>query len=150
MVFQGDWQERGWAEDLDLWVRLFRGGAIFGKLADPLYEWRQHRASSTRTDEHYSSVKFRALKIAALDAGLLRHGRTATLVGVGASINRWEKVLGTRIRAKLETRHPGHGVVPYLAAPTVLPFMAPDARWRWRRFLTGAGWREPDDFIFVA
>src|SRR5262249_27841997 len=39
----GGWRERGWAEDLDLWVRLFAHGARFGKLDRVLYGWRQHR-----------------------------------------------------------------------------------------------------------
>jgi glycosyltransferase involved in cell wall biosynthesis len=146
---QGGWHERGWAEDLDLWVRLFAAGAVFAKLGDPLYGWRQHPGSSTRTDARYSSVKFMSLKIAALDSGLLRNGRRATLVGVGVSLKRWEKALGARVSACIEARRPGPGWAPRLAAPMVLSLMAPEARRRWRRFLTGDGWRELEDFIFV-
>ncbi|HEY6193459.1 MAG TPA: glycosyltransferase [Candidatus Eisenbacteria bacterium] len=146
----GGWRELGWAEDLDLWVRLFRAGARFSKLRETLYGWRQHPASSTRTDERYSHVRFMTLKVAALDAGLLRRGRRATLVGVGSSLQRWRAALGTRVAACVEIRRPGPGVAPHWATPVVLALMAPEARRRWRESLARLGWRELREFIFVA
>src|SRR5258705_515711 len=50
----GGWAERGWAEDVDLWLRLFEAGARFGKRPEVLYAWRQHRASATRRDPRYA------------------------------------------------------------------------------------------------
>ncbi len=146
----GGWQEHGWAEDLDLWVRLFKAHARFAKLAEPLYLWRQHAGSSTRTDARYSHAKFMSLKIAALDDGLLQNGRRATLVGVGTSLARWRDALGARVAGCHEIRRHDTELAPKLESPVVLALMAPEARGRWRRSLTHAGRRELLDFIFVA
>jgi glycosyltransferase involved in cell wall biosynthesis len=146
----GGWHERGWAEDLDLWVRLFARGARFAKLKQPLYGWRQHRSSATHTDPRYTLQRFLSLKSAALDQGLLRDGRRATLIGVGTSLSRWHDTLGSRVERRVEMRSPHAGVVPGLQPPLVLAVMAPVARERWRSVLTGGGLRELSDFIFVA
>ena len=150
LVEVGGWHEQGWAEDLDLWVRLFAAGARFGKLPEPLYGWRQHPASSTRSDERCSHAKFMSLKVAALDAGLLRDGRRATLVGVGTSLRRWKQALGARVHSCMELRRHRPGLAPALVTPVVLSFVAPEARRRWREYLSNSGWRELEDFIFVA
>ncbi len=146
----GGWRERGWAEDLDLWLRLEAAGARFGKLADSLYGWRQHPASSTRTDVRYSRERFLRLKIAALDAGLLRDGRRLTLLGAGASLARWRAALGARVGRWHAIRRPQAQVAPWLRPPLVLALMAPAARQRWRSFLQALDLREMSDFIFVA
>jgi len=145
----GGWHERGWAEDLDLWLRLFARGARFAKLGTVLYGWRQHRSSATRTDPRYSRERFLSLKSAALDAGLLRGGRRATLIGVGSSLSRWHQTLGARIERRVELPGP-HAAVPTLHPPLVLAVMAPVARERWREALSQRGLRELSDFIFVA
>lgn len=146
----GGWHERGWAEDLDLWVRLFEAGARFGKCMEPLYGWRQHQQSSTRTDARYSHAAFLALKLESLDRGLLGGGRRATLLGVGSSLERWRRALGKRLAGVHEIR----GAVPSSPAgldpPLVLALMAPSARRRWRAHLGGSGMRELEDFIFVS
>lgn len=147
---QGGWHEHGWAEDLDLWVRLFTAGARFAKLRESLYGWRQHAGSSTRTDERYSHAKFMTLKVAALDAGLLNHGHRATLVGVGTSLKRWQDALGTRVATCVEVRRHVPELAPFFARPVVLSYMSAKARGRWRELLAGWGWRELEDFIFVA
>ena len=146
----GGWRERGWAEDLDLWIRLFAAGARFEKLPYSLYGWRQHSGSSTRTDPRYSRSRFLSLKRAALVAGLLRDGRRATLVGVGASLSRWRETLGQRSVRAYEIPKPHEKVVPALDPPIVLALVAPVARDRWRAVLTGRGLEELSDFIFVA
>lgn len=146
----GGWCERGWAEDLDLWVRMFAAGMRFAKLPEPLYGWRQHPGSSTRTDARYSHEKFLSLKIAALDAGLLRNGRRATLVGAGASLVRWRDALGPRVETYHEVRKPIPKLAPNWRSPLVLALMAPAARARWRASLEMWGRRELADFIFVA
>jgi glycosyltransferase involved in cell wall biosynthesis len=146
----GGWRERGWAEDLDLWLRLFARGARFEKLESTLYGWRQHRTSATRTDPRYSQARFLSLKSAALDSGLLRGGRRATLIGVGSSLSRWHETLGARIERCVELRRPHTGSVPSLHPPLVLAVMAPVARERWRSVLASRGLRELRDFIFVA
>src|SRR5207247_1143735 len=49
----GGWQERGWPEDLDLWLRMLAAGHRFAKLPRRLYAWRQHERSATRCDPRY-------------------------------------------------------------------------------------------------
>ena len=144
------WHEQGWAEDLDLWVRLFRSGARFAKLAEPLYGWRQHARSATRTDARYSQARFRELKLGALDAGFLRGRGPATLVGVGTSLSGWRASLGLRIRETHELKRPLAESAERLEPPLVLAYMSVPARERWRSFLTRQGMKELSDYIFVA
>jgi hypothetical protein len=147
----GGWHERGWAEDLDLWLRLYAGGARFAKLEAALYGWRQHGSSATRTDPRYSRSRFMSLKSAALDAGLLRGGRRAMLIGVGSSLSRWHETLGPRVEHRVEMRPPHPGTAPLtLCPPLILAVMAPAARERWRSALALRGLREMSDFVFVA
>ncbi len=146
----GGWHERGWAEDLDLWVRLVEAGARFGKLAEPLYGWRQHPRSSTRTDERYSHARFLSLKVAALAEGFLRDRKQVTLVGVGRSLARWRQALAAWVGDCHEIRRPHRQGVPALRPPLVLAYMAPAARERWRALLSRHDMQELSDFIFVA
>ncbi len=145
----GGWQEHGWAEDLDLWVRLFERGVRFAKLPRALYGWRQHPASSTRVDPRYARARFLLLKIAALDRTLLAGRRRATLVGTGASLERWREALGGRAAESREARAPSVGVLAG-PVPFVLVYVSPSARERWRAAARTAGLAEMRDFIFVS
>ncbi len=144
------WREHGWAEDLDLWLRLFESGARFGKLPATLYGWRQHDANSTHHDPRYSRTNFMALKIAALDRGFLAGGRRATLIGVGESLDRWHAALGPRITALVTSPRPSPDVLRSLTPPLVIALIAPQARERWRVSLSAQGWREGEDHAFIA
>lgn len=146
----GGWRERGWAEDLDLWLRLFAHGARFAKLPRALYGWRQHPRSSTRTDGRYARERFLALKVDALAHGLLAHGRRATLVGVGASLSAWRAALAGRVAAAVEARRATRGVFERHPWPFVLAYMAPEARARWRACASEAHLTEGYHFVFVA
>ncbi len=146
----GGWHERGWAEDLDLWLRLFESGARFAKLPRALYGWRQHARSSTRTDRRYARERFVALKADALERGLLAHGRRATLLGVGSSLDLWRETLGDRVVAAVVARRPAPEAFARHAAPFVLAFVAPEARARWRRCADETGLKEGKHFVFVA
>jgi len=150
LIEAGGWNDRGWAEDLDLWVRLAGRGARFAKLPRALYGWRQHAASSTRTDPRYARERFTALKLAALERGLLARGRRATLVGTGTSLQRWRGALGERVRDAVDARRATSGVFASHPPPFVLAYVAPDARRRWRETAEYSGLVELTDFIFVA
>jgi glycosyltransferase involved in cell wall biosynthesis len=50
----GGYQDHDWAEDYDLWVRLYLAGATFGKIDKVLLEWRDHAQRLTHTDGRYS------------------------------------------------------------------------------------------------
>jgi len=145
------WAERGWAEDLDLWIRLLEAGATFAKLPRILYGWRQHRTSATRRDPRYRRDRFVALKLAALDRGLLHGASAMTLVGVGDSLARALGAFETRRRVtRVEARRPTARIVAGLQPPIVLVYGAPEARARWRQALVSGGMSEWRDFGFVA
>lgn len=145
----GGWRERGWAEDLDLWIRLFENGSRFAKLPQVLYGWRQHPRSATRTDPRYHRERFIDLKRDALLRGLLA-GRRATLVGVGRSLERWHAALGGHVDALVEARRPSLELFHRHSPPFVLAFGAAEARERWRQFTRAANLREISQFVFVA
>jgi hypothetical protein len=149
LVAAGGWHERGWAEDLDLWVRLFERGVRFAKLPRALYGWRQHAGSSTRVDPRYDWARFAELKLAALDRTLLAGSRRATLVGTGASLQRWRTALGHRVAESREARWPAVGVLEG-RRPFVLVYVSAPARERWRTAARAAGLAEMRDFIFVS
>jgi len=147
----GGWRERGWAEDLDLWLRMLDAGLRLGKCPGRLYAWRQHAASATRTDSRYETGRFRALKLDALARGLLRGQRRATLVGVGASVAGWaESLAAIGVRADLVAAGRPGPRAPALEPPVVLVFGAQPARERWRAALLASGSVEGRDFVFVA
>jgi hypothetical protein len=148
----GGWRDRGWPEDLDLWLRLFAAGERFAKLPRALYAWRQHRESATRVDPRYRRERFIALRLDALRRGPLRDARSATLVGVGRSLAEWDESLrraGVATQA-IEHGRPSAGRGTRLAPPIVLVFGAAPARDRWRAVLVASGLVELRDFVFVA
>jgi cellulose synthase/poly-beta-1,6-N-acetylglucosamine synthase-like glycosyltransferase len=54
----GGFQDRGWAEDYDLWLRMHLEGAHFAKVPEVLIKWRDHPARLTRVDSRYSVENF--------------------------------------------------------------------------------------------
>ena len=71
----GGWVDRGWPEDVDLWLRLLESGARFAKLPRVLYAWRQHPASATWRDPAFSRERILALQQDSLGRGFLRGHR---------------------------------------------------------------------------
>jgi glycosyltransferase involved in cell wall biosynthesis len=148
----GGWAERGWAEDMDLWLRLLEAGHRFAKLDRVLYAWRQHPGSATRRDPRYARPRMDALRLEALRRGLLRGAEQVTLVAVGEALVRWSGLLGgagLAVRAHAMGR-PMPGGPRHLEPPLVLVFGAVPARARWREALRAAGRREGREFAFVA
>ena len=82
LVELGGYQERGWAEDYDLWLRLAAAGKRFAKVPEALFFWREHAGRVTRTDGRYSVENFLRAKSHYLIGGPLR-GRDG-LIGWGA------------------------------------------------------------------
>ncbi|HET7225514.1 MAG TPA: glycosyltransferase [Candidatus Eisenbacteria bacterium] len=144
----GGWRERGWAEDLDLWVRLLDAGARFAKLPRVLYRWRQHPASATHRDPRYARAAMTELKRESL-ARRFHGAGPFTLVGTGASLERWRVALGPDGARVHAARHPDPAIVAALAPPLVLIVTAAVARERWRAALISNGMKETSDFIFV-
>src|SRR5262245_2834489 len=148
----GGWRERGWAEDLDLWLRMLAAGHRFAKLPRILYAWRQHPGSATRNDPRYARGRFIALRHEALSCGLLYRARRLTLIGVGRSLSDWraEFALGTREVHVIEASRPGLVVLRTPVPPLVLAFGAAPAQARWRTAANTAGLIEGRNFAFVA
>jgi len=145
------WQERGWAEDMDLWLRLLARGARFAKLGRTLYAWRQHPASATRRDPRYTRARMDALRIHALENRPLGRARHATVIGVGASLERWTRLLrhhGWSVTAVTRPRPDRAPATFHL--PLLLVFGAAPARTRWRDALLHSGLAEGRNFVFIA
>jgi glycosyltransferase involved in cell wall biosynthesis len=89
----GGYMDHGWAEDYDLWLRLYLAGTRFSKLPEVLLEWREDPQRLTRTDSRYSLENFLRAKAHYLAQGPLA-GRDAVIVwGAGMSGRRLSKYL---------------------------------------------------------
>ncbi len=75
----GGYEEHGWPEDYDLWLRLYLAGARFAKLPEVLLEWREHPERLTRSDSRYSVENFLRAKAHYLARGPLQ-GRSAVFI----------------------------------------------------------------------
>lgn len=147
----GGWRERGWPEDLDLWMRLFEAGARFHKRPETLYGWRQHRRSATRRDPRYRRERFIALTLDALERGLLRGHDALTLVGVGDSLARCVPVFAARRHVRVvEAGAPAARLRASLVPPVVLVFGSYPARRRWRHVLHEWDMHDDAQFVFIA
>jgi len=89
----GGWRELGWAEDYDLWLRLFEAGAVVEKLDRILFFWREHGDRLTRTDPCYSTLSFLGCKAHFLARGPLRNAGKVLLWGAGQTGRRLSKLL---------------------------------------------------------
>jgi glycosyltransferase involved in cell wall biosynthesis len=83
----GGYQDRGWAEDYDLLLRLYLVGARFAKLEAHLLEWREHPQRLTRVDSRYSLENFLRAKAYYLIRGPLA-GRDAVIVWGAGMVGR--------------------------------------------------------------
>jgi len=88
----GGYQERGWPEDYDLWLRYHLASRRFGKVERVLLLWREHGARLTRQDSRYSVENFLRAKAHYLARGPLS-GRRAIVWGAGKTGRRLSKHL---------------------------------------------------------
>ncbi len=79
----GGYQEHGWPEDYDLWLRLYLAGAHFAKVPETLLEWREDPGRLTRTDSRYSPENFMRLKVHYLLRGPLLNCEAVIVWGAG-------------------------------------------------------------------
>ncbi len=89
----GGYQECGWAEDYDLWLRLYLAGARFFKLPDVLLDWRESPQRLTRKDPRYSLENFLRAKAHYLARGPLRDRKALFIWGAGMTGRRLSKHL---------------------------------------------------------
>ena len=90
----GGYQDHGWAEDYDLWMRLYLAGARFAKVPEILLDWRESSGRLTRTDSRYSLENFLRAKAHYLARGPLLDRNAVFIWGAG--------MMGRRISKHLE------------------------------------------------
>lgn len=89
----GGYRDMGWAEDYDLWLRLAENGAIFARIPETLFFWREHPDRLTHTSEHCSLDAFRRCKAHFLKRDYLKDCNKVTLWGAGIEGKAWRKTL---------------------------------------------------------
>lgn len=89
----GGYQEHGWPEDYDLWLRLALAGVRFAKLPEVLLEWRERPDRLTRQDARYSVENFLRLKACYLVSGPLAGCDAVIIWGAGMMGRRLSKHL---------------------------------------------------------
>lgn len=89
----GGYQDHGWAEDYDLWLRMFLAGQRFAKVPEMLVEWREHPQRLTRADSRYSLENFLRAKAHYLALGPLRERDAIIIWGAGMMGKRISKHL---------------------------------------------------------
>lgn len=128
----GGYQEHGWPEDYDLWLRLAQAGVTFAKLPEALLDWRERPDRLTRVDSRYSIENFLRLKARYLVSGPLLGYDAAILWGAGMMGRRLSKHL-LRLGAPLvgfvdiDPRKIGHTRrgLPVWPAETLLEHLRP-------------------------
>ena len=89
----GGYQDQGWPEDYDLWLRFYLAGARFAKVPEVLLEWREHPERLTHTDSRYSLENFLRAKAHYIAKGPAR-GRDGIFIwGAGMTGRRLSKHL---------------------------------------------------------
>ena len=89
----GGYQDHGWPEDYDLWLRLYLAGARFEKIPQVLLEWREHPERLTHTDSRYSVENFLRAKAHYLAKGPARDRDGVFVWGAGMTGRRLSKHL---------------------------------------------------------
>jgi cellulose synthase/poly-beta-1,6-N-acetylglucosamine synthase-like glycosyltransferase len=89
----GGYQDHGWPEDYDLWLRLYLAGAQFAKIPQVLLEWREHPERLTHQDSRYSVENFLRAKAHYLAKGPARDRDAVFIWGAGMTGRRLSKHL---------------------------------------------------------
>jgi len=89
----GGYEERGWPEDYDLWLRYHLAGRRFAKVPEVLLSWREHPGRLTHTDSRYSVENFLRTKAHYLARGPLARRDTLFVWGSGKTGRRLSKHL---------------------------------------------------------
>lgn len=87
------YQDFGWPEDYDLWLRMYLAGARFEKIAQVLLDWRDHPKRITRTDSRYSLENFLRAKAYYMGRGPLAERDAVIVWGSGMMGRRMGKQL---------------------------------------------------------
>lgn len=101
----GGYQDHGWPEDYDLWLRLQMAGAKFAKVPEVLLAWREYPERFSRNDTRYSVENFLRAKAHYLCQGQLAMRDAVFVWGAGQMGRRISKHLlrnGAQLRAFLD------------------------------------------------
>jgi len=89
----GGYEDHGWPEDYDLWLRMHAAGGSFAKVARVLFFWREHAGRLTHASPRYAIESFLQAKVHYLLRGPLA-GRGSILIwGAGIVGKRLSKLL---------------------------------------------------------
>ncbi|MCD6500114.1 MAG: glycosyltransferase family 2 protein [Deltaproteobacteria bacterium] len=157
------WRTVSWAEDIDLWLRLFDRGMKMHKLESFLYTWRMRSGATSWTDDRCSPKRLTEGKAAHLQAGPLTGANRVLLWGVGVSLERWRKALADLgVRVLAVPFDPGRGTQDLPVGPGLSPsqdrsgtkvvacYLSSRVRRRVRDLAATSGWTEGRDLFFVA
>jgi len=166
LIEVGGYQERGWAEDYDLWLRYYTAGKRFGKVKCSLLAWRQAEGRLTFTDSRYSVENFLRAKAHYLAIKLKDCNRPILLWGAGKTGRRISKHLpreGVDIEAIIDIDRKkigrslrgkpivSHEHIPNMPNAYVIAAVSSQgARKLIREQLRAYGLNEVDDFICAA
>jgi glycosyltransferase involved in cell wall biosynthesis len=89
----GGYQDQGWPEDYDLWLRYYLAGARFAKIPQVLLEWREHPERLTHVDPRYSLENFLRCKSHYIARGPARDRDAVFIWGAGMTGRRLSKHL---------------------------------------------------------
>ena len=90
------YQDNGWPEDYDLWLRMAAAGVTFARLPQALLFWRDHPERATRTMDEYAAHAFRACKCHHLLNGFLKDAQDVVIAGAGQEARAWQRLLATK------------------------------------------------------
>lgn len=89
----GGYQDHGWPEDYDLWLRGYLAGSRFAKIEQVLLDWREHPQRLTHEDPRYSLENFLRAKAHYLARGPARDRDAVIIWGAGMTGRRLSKHL---------------------------------------------------------
>lgn len=162
----GGYQDHGWPEDYDLWLRMAAAQVQFHRLPEQLIFWRDHPERATRTMDEYATHAFRRCKCHYLRNGFLKSCSEVVIAGAGQEARAWQRVLAEDANISVSTwldvnpRKRGHLLH---GSPILIPedlelrgrkmlvaIGVHGAREMFRTVAAQRGWQEGVDFVAVA
>ncbi len=168
LIELGGYEDHGWPEDYDLWLRYHLAGKRFAKVPETLYLWREHEDRLSRTDPRYAVERFLRAKAHYLAKGPLKETESVIVWGAGQTGRRLSKHLlreGVRIVAfvDVDSKKIGRTLrgIPVIAPGDLASIRGSagfllsavssrGARALIREWAREQGWEEGRDFLCVA
>jgi len=158
----GGYKDYGWAEDYDLWLRLYLAGKKFGKVKQVLLSWRDEADRLSRSDCRYSLDNFYRCKAHYMSEGILKN-RPVIIWGAKRRSRSFAKYLGSEIKAFVDVDHKKVGnkvngipvIYPqnlenYPKTPVLSYVSSQGARLNIRPWLISNNYVEGKDFFMMA